>query len=115
MPKIGVGAALDLTCVMAGSGEKRASEDRLWSSARSHLLERDDRLARVAPLLAMIADWRGFLNSAIPEEELRDLREHGRTGCPLGSVSFVTHLERVVGRILRPRKAGRPSKLLKQP
>jgi putative transposase len=89
------------------------AEDWRWSSARSHLLGRDDRLVRVAPLLAMIADWRGFLNSAIPEEQLRDLREHGRTGCPLGSVSFVTHLERTVGRILRPRKAGRPSKLLK--
>ena len=86
-----------------------------WSSAKAHLRGRDDRLVRVAPLLAMIADWRGFLNSAIPEEELRDLREHGRTGCPLGSASFVARLERVVGRILRPRKAGRPSKLLKQP
>ena len=91
------------------------AEEWPWSSARSHLLGRDDRLARVAPLLAMIADWRSFLNSAIPEEELRDLREHGRTGCPLGSASFVARLERVVGRILRPRKAGRRSKLLKQP
>jgi hypothetical protein len=26
-------------------------------------------------MLAMIADWRAFLNSAMPEEELRDLRE----------------------------------------
>jgi putative transposase len=53
-----------------------------WSSARAHLSGRDDRLVRVAPLLAMVADWRGLLNSAIPEEELRDLREHGHTGCP---------------------------------
>ena len=63
-----------------------------WSSAKAHLLGRDDRLVRVAPMLSMIADWRGFLNSAIPEEELRDLREHNHTGCPLGSVSFVAHL-----------------------
>jgi hypothetical protein len=53
-----------------------------WSSARSHLPGRDDRLVRVAPMLAMIADWRGLLNSAIREEDLRDLREHARTGCP---------------------------------
>ncbi len=66
-------------------------------------------------MLAMVADWRGLLNSAIPEEELLDVREHGRTGRPLGNAMFVERLERVVGRILRPRKAGRPSKLLKQP
>ena len=86
-----------------------------WSSARSHLSGRDDRLVRVAPMLAMIADWRGLLNSAIREEELLDLREHARTGCPLGNATFVDRLERAVGRILRPRKSGRPSKLLRRP
>ena len=86
-----------------------------WSSARAHLSGRDDRLVRVAPMLAMVADWRGFLNRAIPEEELRDLREHGRTGCPLGSATFVERLERTVGRMLRPGRPGRPSKLLKRP
>ena len=29
-----------------------------WSSARSHLTDRDDRLVRAAPMLAMVADWR---------------------------------------------------------
>jgi putative transposase len=86
-----------------------------WSSARSHLSGRDDRLVQVAPMLAMLPDWRGFLSSALPEEELRDLREHGRTGRPLGSVPFLEHLERTSGRILRPKKPGRPSKLLKSP
>jgi putative transposase len=85
-----------------------------WSSAKSHLSGREDRLVRVAPMLAMIADWRGFLDSAIPEEELRDLREHGHTGCPLGNATFVERLERAIGRILRPRKPGRPPKLLKR-
>jgi putative transposase len=85
------------------------------SSAQAHLCGRDDRLVRVAPMLAMVADWRGLLDSAIREEELRDLREHGRTGRPLGNATFVERLERVIGRVLRPGKAGRPSKLLKQP
>lgn len=89
--------------------------DWRWSSATAHLSGRDDGLARVAPLLAMVADWRGLLNSAIPEEELRDLREHGRTGYPLGNATFVERLERTVGRRLRPGKSGRPSKLLKRP
>ena len=48
-------------------------------------------------------------------EDLRDIREHGRTGCPLGSVTFVQRLEQSVGRVLRPRNPGRPHKLLKRP
>jgi putative transposase len=86
-----------------------------WSSARAHLSGRDDRLAKVAPLLAMVNDWRGFLNSAIREEELRDLREHGRTGRPLGNATFVERLEAIVGRVLHPQKGGRPSKTRKLP
>ena len=86
-----------------------------WISAKAHLSGRDDRLVRVAPLLAMLTDWRDFLNSAIPEEELRDLREHARTGCPLGNATFLERLEKAAGRVLRPRKAGRPPKLLKHP
>jgi len=104
---------VELNPVRAGLATDAA--DWPWSSAKAHLSGRDDLLVQVAPMLSMIADWRGFLNSAIPEQQLRDLREHNHTGCPLGSVSFVTHLERQVGRILRLRKAGRPSKLLKQP
>ena len=77
-----------------------------WSSARAHLSGRDDRLVKVAPLSAMIGDWNAFLNSAIPEEELRDLRRHGRTGRPLGDETFLGRLEEMVGRVLKPRKRG---------
>ena len=86
-----------------------------WSSARPHLKSRDDRLVKTAPLLAMVADWRKFLDSAVCEEQLRDLRQHGRTGRPLGSASFLERLESMVGRVLRPQKGGRPSKLRKMP
>jgi hypothetical protein len=68
-----------------------------------------------APMLAMVADWRGLLNSALGEEQLNDLRDRGRTGCPLGNATFVQRLEQTVGRVLRPQKPGRPSKLLKHP
>ena len=88
--------------------------DWRWSSARAHLSGRDDGLVRVDPLLAVVADWRGFLNRAVPEDERRDLREHGSTGCPLDSATFVERLERMVGRTLRPGKPGRPSKLTKR-
>jgi putative transposase len=86
-----------------------------WSSARPHLKGRDDRLVKTAPLLAMIAAWRALLDSAVREDELRDLREHGHTGRPLGSASLLDRLESMVGRVLRPQKGGRPSKLRKIP
>ncbi len=77
-----------------------------WSSAKAHLKGRDDRLVSVAPLLAMAGDWRAFLRTAIAEDELRDLRQHGRTGRPLGSSAFVARLEKRVGRVLKPQKPG---------
>ena len=77
-----------------------------WSSAKPHLQGRDDRLVKVAPLLAMVDNWNAFLKSAIPEEELKDLREHQRTGRPLGSPTFLDRLETLVGRVLKPLKRG---------
>ena len=75
-----------------------------WSSARAHLSGQDDCLVKVAPLLAMIAQWSAFLNSAVPEEELRDLRRHGRTGRPLGDETLLARLEERVGRALKPQR-----------
>lgn len=82
-----------------------------WSSAKAHLQGRDDCLVKSARLLARIGDWRALLDSAVREEELRDLREHGRTGRPLGSTPFLDRLESRDGRVLRPQKGGRPRKL----
>ena len=86
-----------------------------WSSARVHVGGRDDPLVQVAPMLAMVKDWRGLLESPMREEQLRDLRNHARTGRPLGDAPFVERLERLVGRVLRPRKPGRRRKLPKRP
>ena len=104
---------VELNPVRAGLAVDAA--DWPWSSAKAHLSGRDDRLVRVAPMLAMVDDWRGLLDSAIPEEQLRALREHARTGHPLGSTTFVDRLEQAIGRVLRPKKPGRPPKLLKRP
>jgi putative transposase len=86
-----------------------------WSSAKPHLTGRDDHLVKTARLLAMVADWKAFLDTALQADELRDLREHGRTGRPLGSALFLDRLESTVGRVLRPQKGGRPTKLRKLP
>lgn len=87
-----------------------SAADLLWRGGL-----RDDRLIRIGPMLAMIAKWQSFFNSAVPEEELQDLREHCHSGYALGNSLFVDRSERAIGRILRPGKSGRPPKLLKQP
>jgi len=77
-----------------------------WSSARAHLSGQDDGLVKVAPLLAMIGDWNAFLASAVSEEDLRDIRGHGRTGRPLGDEQFLGCLEEMAGRSIKPQKRG---------
>ena len=65
-------------------------------------------LVKVGPLLGMVGDWQGLLDSALREEELEELRGHGRTGRPLGDEAFLERLEGLVGRVLKPQKGGRP-------
>jgi len=57
--------------------------------------------------------WRGFLDSAIPENQLDQLRDHERTGRPLGDATFLQRLEELIGRILLPKKPGRKLKFPK--
>ena len=97
------------------AGLAASTEQWRWSSARSHLCGQDDCLVKVGPLLAMVADWKSFLDSAVREEELRELHQHGRTGRPLGDEPFLDRLEQMAGRILRPQKGGRPPKLRRMP
>jgi putative transposase len=82
------------------------AEDYLWSSARAHLLGRDDALVKTAPLLALAGDWSAFLGITDGPEDTNLFRRHASTGRPLGSDVFVDGLEGLLGRILRPRKPG---------
>jgi len=81
-----------------------------WSSAAAHLAGEDDRLVRVEPLLEAYGDWGEFLAEGLSDDEAELLRRHERTGRPLGSVSFVERLERLMDRVLLPRRAGRKRK-----
>jgi putative transposase len=77
----------------------------LWSSARSHSTGEDDELVRVKPLLALVPDWRTFLQEGL-EEENQQLRRHERTGRPLGDESFINQIENMSNRDLRKNKPG---------
>lgn len=80
-----------------------------WSSAAYHVGAADkDPLLEDREWFGLAADWRGLLSVEVAEAA--GLRRHVRTGRPLGSARFVAEAERVLGRRLRPRKPGRPSK-----
>jgi putative transposase len=81
-----------------------------WSSAGAHVRGRDDGLVAVKPLLDLVGDWRGFLSGGLTEDEYKELRRHERTGRPLGSIRFLTKLEKKLGKILAPQRGGRPRK-----
>jgi len=81
-----------------------------WSSAIAHLTAKDNELVRVKPLLKLIDNWDEFLSSGYTKEDEFLMHRHEQTGRPLGSINFIKHLENKLGRILVPRKGGRPRK-----
>ena len=87
----------------------RRPEQWPWSSVRAHLCDKNDELVDVAPMQARIADWEEYLAEGF-DNEPEIFSKHGRTGRPLGSDTFVSELERICGRQLRPGKAGRKPK-----
>ncbi len=54
----------------------------------------------------MANNWRQLLTSVVREEELRQFRQHERTGRVLGDEKFPKRLEKKLGRILRRQKPG---------
>lgn len=84
---------------------KRARDWR-WSSARPHLLGRNDELVRVDPLLERMDDWSDFLDEGMQNGDLELIRSHESTGRPLGSPAFVRRLEQRLGRTLTRQKPG---------
>lgn len=60
-----------------------------WSSAKSHVMGRDDELVTVKPLLDLVPDWNAFLQHKMKEEDYERLPVHERTGRPLGDEVFM--------------------------
>jgi len=81
-----------------------------WSSARAHVTGVPDALVGESSLTQEVGDWKMFLDEEPSAATVEALRRHERTGRPLGSEGFVEKLEGLIGRRLRPKKAGRPRK-----
>jgi len=86
----------------------RRAEDWPWSSVRAHLAGRDDELVTVRPLLDRVGNfaelWHGGRDDDV---RFASLRESEGTGRPLGNADFIAGLEKVLGRPLARRAAGR--------
>jgi putative transposase len=81
-------------------------EDWRCSSARAHLLGRDDVVTTVRPMLEQISDWRRYLSGNSSAEELEGIRRSSTTGRPAGDAAFLDKLEALTGRNLKKRKPG---------
>jgi len=95
---------VELNPVRAGKVDR--PEDYRWSSAQAHLEGKDDGLVIVRPMLERISSWREFLSTA-GNDQVEALERNSRTGRPLGKSEFVAGLEKMMGRPMRPLKAGR--------
>lgn len=84
----------------------RHAWDYRWSSAAAHVRGEDDELVKVGPMLDRVAEWQEYIGREPSKSEMNALRLHNRTGRPLGSEDFLTKLEKVLGRALRPQKPG---------
>lgn len=89
----------------------KKAENYPWSSAAGHTGRSHDTLLtdHLADETA-IADWSVWLRERASDAAVDELRRHTRTGRPLGNESFVSRLELLSGRILRPKPGGRPRK-----
>lgn len=91
------------------AGLCRRPEYWRWSSVHAHRKGADDLLVTVRPMLDRIADWTHYLQADAGSSELDAIRQHARTGRPLGGNAFVRHLEKLTGRRLRKGRPGRRS------
>lgn len=77
-----------------------------WSSARHHLGLHVDPLVANSPMGNLVKDWQGFLSVLDDEQSPGQIRRAQRTGRPLGSPTFVDHLETALGRRLQKGRPG---------
>lgn len=95
---------IELNPVRAGLVDE--PEQYPWSSARSHLLGKDDGLVTVRPLLKRVAGWEEFLALPTSSHETQALKRHEKSGRPLGDSAFVRTLEIELRRTLVKQKPG---------
>jgi putative transposase len=92
------------------AGLVRKAEDYRWSSAPAHCgLFEDPFLAPLPAGAPSLTEWSAWLAESETQSQVERIRRCTKTGRPCGSDAFLRELERCTGRVLLPRKLGRPS------
>jgi putative transposase len=89
-----------------------------WSSATAHVDGKDATgLLNMGywKQISAHADWRGTLQAGQPEEMVERIRRNTHTGRPLADDSFISKIEKMFNKRLRPLPVGRPKKTEKTP
>ncbi len=68
-----------------------------WSSARAHINGEGDDLVRVKPMLGRIDDWEKYLSATDTGSHINQIKQHTRTGRPLGNMEFIRKMEGITG------------------
>jgi len=82
-------------------------QDWEWSSARAHLKGEDDELDSVGPMIERVGNWTEYLSGSDNSNNTDLIKQHTRTGRPLGSTEFIRELEVFTGEELAPKRPGR--------
>lgn len=88
------------------------SETYKWSSAPARVLKKEAPLLSMdCPLIESIEDWNLYLSQPDDEKWMKRFRVLSRTGRPAGGESFITMIESLLSRVVKPKQPGRPRKL----
>jgi putative transposase len=82
------------------------AEDWRWSSAHAHIVQRDDELVTVRPMLERVQGWREYLQQE-SDVDIDKLKLASRTGRPMGNDLFLSLIEEKTGIDPRVKRAGR--------
>lgn len=99
-------AVRDLLLAPVKARLARRPKDWRWSSARAHLDRRDDGLTKRSRLGRRVGAFRDFLAAPADAAAVARLQAALTVGRPIGDDAFMTHLERLSGRRLKPAKRG---------
>lgn len=95
------------------AGMVKKAEKYPWSSAAAHLAGKDKTgLLNLSywRQISSSVDWKKFLEKVQSKEQIKQIRLSTHTGRPLASDSFISKLEKLLNKRLRPLPVGRPKK-----
>ncbi len=89
----------------------KKAEDYPYSSAKAHIHGvKDEILGEALFESRQREDYIELMKASIKEEEINNIRNHTRSGRPIGSESFIEEMERKLDRMFKLRLRGRPTK-----